>query len=1265
MTRRESGILMHISSLPGPFGIGTFGKEAYAFVDFLVETKQTYWQILPLTTTSFGDSPYQSFSAVAGNTHFIDFSLLEEQGYLSLEDYQPVSFGSDLESVDYALLYERRRPILEKAVKGFLATPKASALLASFEQENSWVNDFADFMAIKEHFGNKALQEWDDKAIVQREEKALNAYREQLADTILYHKVAQYFFYTQWLDLKRYANDRNIQIIGDMPIYVSADSVEVWTIPELFKLDANRKPLVVAGVPADEFSADGQLWGNPIYNWDWHKKTNYAWWVYRIKESFKCYDKLRIDHFKGFSDFWEIPGGDDTAINGHWSEGPGYQLFATVKEELGELPIIAENLGYIDEKAEQLLADTAFPGMKIMEFGFYDLEGQSIDIPHNYTADTVAYTGTHDNEVVNGWYHNLDKEQQAFLNAYIHRGPDEKITEAMLRSLYASVSGIAIATMQDLLDKDEHSRMNTPNTLGNNWQWRMLKEELTQDKKDFLTGITELYARTNSALTEVAPEPLRRPNMTTTFTSYLANQGQDLVTMSNEAIYKALLHYVKDMAADLPKNTSKRKVYYISAEFLIGKLLSNNLINMGVYEEVKNALAAVGKNLSEIEDLEPEPSLGNGGLGRLASCFIDSMSTLGINGEGVGLNYHFGLFKQVFKDNQQAAEPNDWIEDESWLVPTDIHYDVPFKDFTLRSRLDRLDILGYKRDTKNYLNLFDIDGLNADLIEEGITFDKTKIQENLTLFLYPDDSDRAGELLRIYQQYFMVSNAAQLLIDEAIARGSNLHDLPDYAYVQINDTHPSMVIPELIRLLTEKHGLSFEESVAIVKQMVGYTNHTILAEALEKWPLDYLNEVVPHLVTIIEKLDEMIAQDVPNIDLHIIDESGRVHMAHMDIHFATSVNGVAALHTEILKNSELKGFYELYPDKFNNKTNGITFRRWLEFANQELAAYLKELIGDDYLTDATKLEKLLVFADDEDVHRRLDEIKYHNKLALKRYLKANKGIDLDENSIIDTQVKRFHEYKRQQMNALYVIHKYLEIKAGKLPKRKLTVIFGGKAAPAYIIAQDVIHLILSLSALINNDPEVSPYLNVHLVENYNVTVAEHLIPATDISEQISLASKEASGTGNMKFMLNGALTLGTMDGANVEIAELAGQDNIYTFGKDSDTIIDLYARGGYVSRNYYEGDETIRRAVDFIVSDELLSIGNPERLERLYHELLNKDWFMTLIDLVEYIQIKEQMLLDYEDRNEWNRKVVHNIAKAGFFSSDRTIEQYNADIWHS
>ncbi len=751
--------------------------------------------------------------------------------------------------------------------------------------------------------------------------------------------------------------------------------------------------------------------------------------------------------------------------------------------------------------------------------------------------------------------------------------------------------------------------------------------------------------------------------MNNNFIEFLKRGGnKELKEMTNQEIYYKLLEYVKEEAEKKSENKSKKKIYYISAEFLIGKLLSNNLINLGIYKEIREELKNAGKKLSDIEELEIEPSLGNGGLGRLASCFVDSISTLGINGEGIGLNYHCGLFKQVFKKNEQNAEPNYWIEDESWLRDTNIGYKVKFKNFTLNSKLKRIDILGYEKDTKNYLNLFDIESVDYNLIEEGITFDEEIIEKNLTLFLYPDDSTKKGELLRIYQQYFMVSNAARLIIAEAIEKGSNIHDLADYAFVQINDTHPSMVIPELIRIMTEEYKISFEESVKIVTAMTGYTNHTILAEALEKWPLEYLEEVVPDIVEIIKKLDKIVKIKYNNENVQIIDKEDRVHMANMDIHFSSSVNGVAYLHTEILKNSELKDFYEIYPEKFNNKTNGITFRRWLESCNEDLADYIKELIGTGYLTDAEKLEELLKFSDDKEVYEKLEKIKKENKLKLKEYLQHTQGIVIDENSIIDTQIKRFHEYKRQQMNALYVIKKYLDIKNGKLPERKITVLFGGKAAPAYIIAQDIIHLILCLSEIINNDPEVNKYLNVYLVENYNVGLAEKIIPATDISEQISLASKEASGTGNMKFMLNGALTLGTMDGANVEICELVGKENIYIFGKHSDEIIELYEKEGYVSKDYYK-QEGIKEVVDFITSKELVKVGNIERLERLHNELINKDWFMTLIDFKEYYEVKEKMLSDYENKELWYKKVINNIAKAGFFSSDRTIRQYENEIW--
>ena len=741
-----------------------------------------------------------------------------------------------------------------------------------------------------------------------------------------------------------------------------------------------------------------------------------------------------------------------------------------------------------------------------------------------------------------------------------------------------------------------------------------------------------------------------------------SNYHKSLGECSKEEVYVALLHYTKEKSAALPLNEGKKKVYYISAEFLIGKLLSNNLINLGIYDEVKEELEAEGHTLAEIEEIELEPSLGNGGLGRLAACFLDSIATLGLPGDGVGLNYHFGLFEQKFKDNQQNAVPNQWLTPDSWLVPTSVSYEVPFANFTLKSKMFNIDVLGYEQSHKNQLHLFDVDTIDESLVhDDSIEFDKTRIAENLTLFLYPDDSDEQGELLRIYQQYFMVSNGAQLLLDEAVAKGSNLHDLAEYATVQINDTHPSMVIPELIRLLGER-GIEFDEAVEIVRSMTAYTNHTILAEALEKWPLHYLEQVVPHLVPIIKELDARVRAQFDDASVAIIDEYNRVHMANMDIHYGYSVNGVAALHTEILKQSELKNFYEIYPEKFNNKTNGITFRRWLLHANPELAKLLDRTIGKEYRHDATKLEALKAHTHDLEFQEALKGIKRNNKLRLKHFLQEHQGVTVKEDSIFDVQIKRMHEYKRQQMNALYVIYKYLDIKNGNIPAKPITIIFGGKAAPAYVIAQDIIHLILCLSELIANDPEVSPHLQVVMVENYNVTAATHLIPAADISEQISLASKEASGTGNMKFMLNGALTLGTLDGANVEIHELVGDENIYVFGEDSDTVIKHYENSDYHSYSYYER-EAIRPIVDFVVSDELISLGNRERLERLFNELRNKDWFMTLLDLEDYIQTKERMLVDYQDRENWIAKVITNIAMAGFFSSDRTIADYNRDIW--
>ena len=736
--------------------------------------------------------------------------------------------------------------------------------------------------------------------------------------------------------------------------------------------------------------------------------------------------------------------------------------------------------------------------------------------------------------------------------------------------------------------------------------------------------------------------------------------NKSVADCSNEELYIALLEMVKDLAKEKESNAGKKKVYYISAEFLIGKLLSNNLINLGVYDEVKSILESAGKNLAEIEEIEMEPSLGNGGLGRLAACFLDSMATLGLNGDGVGLNYHYGLFKQVFENNLQKETPNPWITENSWLNKTEVCYPVDFGGMRVWSRMYDIDVCGYNSRTTK-LHLFDIESVNEIVMDDTIHFDKEDIARNLTLFLYPDDSDEQGRLLRVYQQYFMVSNAAHLILDEAVEKGSNLYDLQDYVAIQINDTHPSMVIPELIRQLGQR-GMLMDDAIEVVKKVCAYTNHTILAEALEKWPLYFLEKAVPQLMPIIRELDNRVRKDIKDESTYIIKDN-LVHMAHMDIHYGYSVNGVAYLHTEILKNTELNNFYKLYPEKFNNKTNGITFRRWFMECNPELSSYVTSLIGDGWKKDASELDKLSAYLDDAEVKNQILAIKEGKKVELKNYLAATQGLNVNPESIFDIQVKRLHEYKRQQLNVLYIIHKYMEIKEGKKPSKPITVFFGAKAAPAYTIAKDIIHLILCLQQVINSDPEVSPYLNVFMVENYNVTLAEKLIPACDISEQISLASKEASGTGNMKFMLNGAVTLGTMDGANVEIAELVGKDNIYTFGEDSETVIARYDRGDYCSRSYYEADADLKRAVDFIVSDAVMNVGTRENLERLYNELLNKDWFMTFPDFKEYVATRERAYADYENREEWARKMLVNISKAGFFSSDRTIEQYNKDIW--
>jgi len=1270
---RESGILLAISSLPSRYGIGCFSKEAYQFVDFLKRAGQTYWQILPIGQTGYGDSPYQSFSTFAGNPYFIDLEKLIDLGYLSKEDCDRADLGISETCVDYEKQFYNRFQLLFKAYEN--ADICNSDKVIEFREKNkSWLEDYALYMAVKKSYNHRSWEFWDDD-IRLREKAAMDRYKEELKKDVDFYVFLQYMFYLQWSELKHYANSNGIQIIGDIPIYVAFDSADAWANPELFEFDETVKPINVAGCPPDGFSADGQLWGNPLYRWDYHKKTGYEWWIKRVESCYHLYDVIRIDHFRGFDEYYSIPYGEKTAKNGCWVKGPGIELFDHIKKALGnDMKVIAEDLGFITDSVRQLVEDSGFPDMKVLEFGF-DSREDSDYLPHNYEKNSVVYTGTHDNDTVVGWFDTLPESDKQLAKDYLSIGEtdiltDKELAEKFVRLAMLSTSNMCIIPMQDYLGLGSEARMNTPSTLGGNWQWRMTTDQISDELADSIYKLTEISFR--NRVTDTVE--IMEAKMTLTNQQYydtleeqlskIVNDrfGKTISACTDKEVYLAVLALVKEMLNNTDKICGKKKVYYISAEFLIGKLLSNNLINLGIYEKLEDILAQNGKSLAAIEEVEPEPSLGNGGLGRLAACFLDSIATLGLPGDGIGLNYHLGLFKQVFKDRKQTAVKNEWIEPESWLNKENVSFEVKFGDFSVTSNLYDIDVVGYNNGI-NKLHLFDIDTIDESIVDSGISFDKEDIKKNLTLFLYPDDSDEAGNLLRIYQQYFMVSNGAQLILKELGERNVDLRNMDQYCVIQINDTHPTMVIPELIRILVEDKAFTMDEAIEVVSKTCAYTNHTILAEALEKWPLKYLEKVVPQLVPIIKELDKRVKAKYSDEKVQIIDKDGRVHMAHIDIHYGFSVNGVAAIHTEILKDSELNAFYKIYPEKFNNKTNGITFRRWLLSCNRPLADLITRTIGEGYKKDAAELEKLLTHLDDKAVLDELAAIKHRKKVELCDYLKVHENEEINPDSIFDIQVKRLHEYKRQQMNALYIIHKYLEIKSGKKPAKPVTFIFGAKAAPAYVIAQDIIHLLLCLQKVVNNDPAVNQYMKVVMVENYNVSYAEKLIPACDISEQISLASKEASGTGNMKFMLNGAVTLGTSDGANVEIDELVGSDNIYIFGEKSENVIKYYDEASYVPKKYYENSTVIKEAVDFIISEELIKVGDKENLTRLYNELLNKDWFMTLLDLEDYIRVKDQALTDYADQESWKKKMLVNIAKAGFFSSDRTIEQYNQEIW--
>lgn len=1245
---RKAGILMPVASLPSNYGIGDFGRGSFEFIDYMSSCGVKVWQILPLNPLGYGNSPYQPYSSFAGDELYIDLEQLKENGLLS---DLPEAFQKDSSQIQYEAVRAYKETYFKKAFSRFVPDDEYRLFT-----EQRWVCDYAVFLTLKKKNNLKCWNEWipEHKNWIKDHAFDISIYEEH----IRYEMFLQYLFYIQWMRVKQYANEQGIEIMGDIPFYVGIDSLDVWANQEEFLLDTDGRPVFIAGVPPDYFSADGQRWGNPIYNWKLMRENGFKFWIERYGYNSGLFDIIRIDHFRAFDTYWNIPASCPTAVEGEWILAPGYELFDSLLSEYPDAKIVAEDLGDMRPEVYELREHYQFPGMKIIQFTFDPMEH------NNSFADRknmIVYTGTHDNETIRGWFEHQTKtaRRAAELELYARGFEEETIAKQFVQFTLNNLADTAILPMQDILGLGNEGRMNTPGTLGSpNWEWRLSDSSVYGQTKEFLAEAIQKSGRI-----EGGKAPMTEKNTKRLLEKIIVQEyGKTIQECTNEEVFICLMKAVKHLAADKAAAPTKKKVYYISAEFLIGKLLSNNLINLGIYDEVKKLLSEAGKSIETIEEIESEPSLGNGGLGRLAACFLDSMASLGLAGDGIGLNYHMGLFKQEFEGNKQKEVPNPWMEKKSWLTKKENSYSILFKDFTVTSELYDIAVTGYDNQT-NQLHLFDLASVDESIIQNGIEFAKEEIKKNLTLFLYPDDSDEAGELLRIYQQYFMVSNAAQYIIEECVAKGSSLHDLYEYAVIQINDTHPSMVIPELIRLLEIK-GIGLDEAIEIVTKTCAYTNHTILAEALEKWPVAYLEKVVPQLIPIIKELDARVKKAYPNTNTEIIDAQKRVHMAHMDIHYGFSVNGVAALHTEILESSELKVFYDLYPEKFNNKTNGITFRRWLMHCNPKLSSYITSLIGDGWKKDAAKLEALLAYQENEAVLKELLKIKADNKEALSRYIMEMEGIQVDANSIFDIQIKRLHEYKRQQMNALYAVYKYKQIKAGNYPKTPITMIFGAKAAPAYILAKDIIHLILCLQELIANDPEVSAHLKVVMLENYNVTKASKLIPACDISEQISLASKEASGTGNMKFMLNGAVTLGTMDGANVEIGELVKEDNIYIFGKRSEEVIRLYETKTYCPGEIYHADAEIESLADFIISKELIQIGDPENLCRLYKDLISKDWFMALLDLKEYIQTKEQAFADYDDRMAWSKKTLVNIAKAGFFSSDRTIRQYNEDIWH-
>ena len=1317
---RASGILMPITSLPSPYGIGTIGKAAYEFADFLKKAGQSYWQILPVGPTSYGDSPYQSFSTYAGNPYMIDLDMLQQDGLLKKKDYRNLNWGDDPEHVDYARIYELRFRVLRiafnNAQKGDLTD------FNNFVRKNSaWLENYALYMAVKKSFGMRAWTEWEDEGIRLRDPDSVRAYRRNLDEDVRFYEFLQYLFYKQWEKFRGYVNSLGIKLFGDILIYVAMDSADTWANPEVFWLDEERHPVRVAGCPPDYFSATGQLWGNPLYDWEYLKSTGYKWWIDRIAAASKLYDVTRIDHFRGFDEYYSIPYPAKDAVIGDWLKGPGMDLFNAIRARLGDVPIIAEDLGLITPGVAKLLKDSGYPGMKVLQFAFDD-RGESVYLPHLYTNNYVVYTGTHDNDTTEGWFANASEGERRFATEYAHLSPEEGYAWGMIRAINSTVADLCIAPMQDVLELGSWARMNTPSTLGGNWQWRMKPGEATEARALRLRRIAKTYGRLPAGQEE---ESQLEKDMVRIAKAEYCKELQELnVHELHMVLGKAVMGAMSDQWADSRKaHAAHRRAYYFSAEFLMGRMVYNNLFELGLLDKVKAIFEKNGLDIAAFEDVE-DAALGNGGLGRLAACFLDSAAAHDIPLDGYGIKYKYGLFKQTIENGFQCEQADDWTHfGDPWCIRREEDRQlVEFAGQKVWAVPYDMAVIGYGTKNIGTLRLWQAEALtDFDFAKFNDQHYLDAVRErneadDISKVLYPNDNGYEGKVLRLKQQYFFCSASLKDIIKRyKKVNGDDLSGFAMHAAIQLNDTHPVISIPELIRLL-ELEGMSFDEAFQVAQKTFAYTNHTVMAEAMERWDVKLMKSLLPEVYAIIEKIDEREAMELatqPGMDevisrklvpdeeaiaakkaekaekaeeaeeeeeeetpmkeivrtrldsMRIIDE-GAVHMARLAVYASSYTNGVAEIHTQILKDDVLKDWYAVYPERFQNKTNGITQRRWLGLCNPQLCSLLDDCVGEGYMKNLDLLADLNDVIDDETIDR-FNAIKFEKKKELCAYIEKHEGIRLDPNFVFDIQVKRLHEYKRQLLNAFSILDIYRKLKKGEIAKWTPTAfIFGAKAAPGYFRAKGIIKYIGEIAKMINNDPEMDDKMKVVFISNYNVSYAEKLMCAADISEQISTAGTEASGTGNMKFMLNGTVTLGTYDGANVEIVQQAGEENNYIFGARVEEINEMKP---IYNPNAYLGEDANLRAIVETLIDGTFDDDGTGMFKELYTSLTEgaswhkPDNYFLIYDEPDYVKTKLRAIADYQDRRAFGLKCLRNIAGAGKFSSDRTIQQYAKELW--